>query len=215
MPALRFERFAPRVRAVVWKGEESPTELLAALPKAWQGRLPTHETRIRETLSARRALLALAPEAAAAGFVKDEFGKPHLKGNQAPHFSLTHSHGHAAALVSPFACGIDLQLRVDKITTLRRKFEREDEREFIEKQPDEIGALHVLWGAKESLFKLWGRKVIDWRKHLIVHEFEYAPGGGQFAGEVRKGDEVIPATLWFRWVGDFCLVAAVANVKKR
>jgi len=169
MPALRFERFAPDVRAVVWEGEESPEALLSALPEAWRGRLPTHETRIKETLSARRALLALAPEAAAAGFEKDEYGKPHLKGEKGLHFSLTHSHGHAAAIVSKAVCGIDLQRRVDKIIRLRSKFERPDERAFIERQPDEVGALHVLWGAKESLFKLWGKRVIDWHEHLIVY----------------------------------------------
>lgn len=212
MPALRFERFAPAVRAVVWSGEESPAELLAALPAAWKGRLPQHETRIKETLSARRALLALAPKAAAAGFEKDEFGKPHLIGDDKVNFSLSHSHGHAAAMVSPYACGIDLQLRVEKITTLRSKFEREDERAFIKQQPDEVGALHVLWGAKESLFKLWGRRVIDWHQDLVVFEFEHAPGGGSFKGEVRKNGEVIPANLWFRWVGDFCLVAAAAEL---
>jgi len=211
MPALRFERFASEVRAIVWEAKESTQELLSALPETWRGRLPSHDDRIKETLSSRRALLALAPEAAAAGFEKDEFGKPHLKGESALHFSLTHSHGHAAALVSTRPCGVDLQLRVDKIIKLRSKFERPDERAFISRQPDEIGALHVLWGAKESLFKLWGKRVIDWHRHLVVFEFEHAPAGGHFRGEIRKGVEVIPAQLWFRWVGEYCLVAAIAD----
>ncbi|MFK8056889.1 MAG: 4'-phosphopantetheinyl transferase superfamily protein [Saprospiraceae bacterium] len=212
MPPLRFERFAPEVRAVVWEGEESSEDLLAALPAGWRGRLPKHDVRVKETLSARLALLALVPDAAEAGFEKDEFGKPHLNGEGALNFSLTHSHGHAAAIVSAHACGIDLQLRVEKIVKLRSKFEREDERAFIDRQPDEIAALHVLWGAKEALFKLWGRRDIDWHENLIVFEFELAPGGGAFKGEVRKNGEVIPAKLWFRWVEDFCLVAAVADL---
>ncbi len=211
MPALRFERFAPETRAVVWEGLESPAELLAALPQAWSGHLPEKEARLKETLSARRALLALAPDAAKEGFVKDTFGKPHFRGQTKLEFSLSHSHGHAAALVSPQACGIDLQRRVDKITKLRSKFERLDERAFIERQPDEVGALHVLWGAKESLFKLWGRRLIDWHEHLIVFEFEHAPGGGEFKGEVRKDGVSIPAHLWFRWIGEYCLVAAVKD----
>jgi len=171
MPPLRFERFAPKVRAVVWEGKESTEELLSALPPKWRGRLPKHELRIKETLSARLSLLALAPDASEAGFEKDKFGKPHLNGEGALNFSLTHSHGHAAAMVSPYACGIDLQLRVEKITRLRRKFERVDEREFIERPPDEVAALHVLWGAKVGLFKLWGQRDIDRHENLVVFEF--------------------------------------------
>jgi phosphopantetheinyl transferase len=211
MPPLRFERFATDTRAVVWRGTESREELLAALPDAWQGSLPTNHTRQLDTLSARRALLSLAPKAAAAGFVKDAYGKPHLKGDGALNFSLSHSHGHAAAVVSPYACGIDLQKRVDKITKLRHKFEREDERAFISQQPDEIGALHILWGAKESLFKMWGKREIDWHEHLIVLPFQHTPGGGRLLGEVRKDKVYMQANMWFRWVDDFCLVAAIAS----
>ncbi len=211
MPALQFERFAPEIQAIVWEGSESPAELLDPLPEAWRGQLPHNDVRLKDTLSARRALLALAPDAARDGFEKDNFGKPHFKGLDTLEFSLSHSHGHAAALVSPQACGVDLQLRVDKILKLRRKFERPDERAFIEGQADEVGALHVLWGAKESLFKLWGKRLIDWHEHLIVYEFEHNPKGGEFKGEVRKDGVVIRAKLWFRWIGDYCLVAAVAD----
>ncbi len=211
MPPLRFERFDATCRAVVWRGEESREELLAALPHTWQQGLPTHPARAIETLCARRALLALAPDAAQTGFVKDQHGKPHLLADPSLHFSLSHSHQHAAALVSTRACGIDLQMRVDKITRLRSKFERADERAFISQQPDEIGALHVLWGAKESLYKLWGKRLIDWHQHLIVHPFEHAPGGGTFAGLVQKDGQQLRATLYFRWVGEFCLVCASAD----
>ena len=212
MPAIRFERFAPKIRAIVWEGSESPAELLAPLPEAWRGQLSKNAVRLKDTLSARRALLELAPQAAKEGFEKNSFGKPHFKGQAKLEFSLSHSHGHAAALVSPYACGVDLQLRVDKITKLRSKFENIEERAFIERQEDEVGALHVLWGAKESLFKLWGRRLIDWHDHLIVSEFEHNLSGGQFKGEVRKDGLIIPAHLWFRWIGNYCLVAAVTDI---
>lgn len=211
MPAIRFERYESTTRAVVWRGTESREELLEALPLQWHNNIPALPARAIETLSARRSLLALAPEAGKEGFVKDEFGKPHFAHNNSLHFSLSHSHKHAAALVSEAPCGIDLQIRVEKIIRLRGKFESTAEREFIQQQPSEVDALHVLFGAKEALFKLWGKREIDWHKNLIVKPFLLTPGGGSFKGEVRKNDELIKANLYWRWIDDFCLVVAVLD----
>ena len=209
VPALRFERFAPEVRAVVWAARESTDELAAALPEHWRRGLPRHPSRARETLSARRALLALLPEAAPATLTRDRYGRPRLPDLPGVFFSLSHSHGHAAALVARSPCGVDLQRRVEKITRLRSKFERPDERASVARAADEAGALHVLWGAKESLFKLWSRREVDWHEHLVVRAFDYVPGGGSFLAEVRKTDPPIPARAWWRWLDEFCLVGAV------
>ena len=208
MPALRYDRLADDVRAVVWASTEPEAALAAALPPPWRGRLPRHASRRCETLGARRALLALAPELSSRTFAKDAHGKPFLEGSPPRHFSLSHSHGHAAALVSATPCGVDLQRRVGKILRLRSKFERADERAFVERQASETDALHVLWGAKEALYKLYGRRGIDWHEDLIVFPFDLVPGGGAFRGEVRKGGEVIGARLAWRWEGSFCLVGA-------
>ena len=192
----------------MWRGTESREELLEALPIGWQDNLPAHPARAIETLSARRSLLALAPEAEHQGFTKDEFGKPHFTHHPNLHFSLSHSHQHAAAMVSEVPCGIDLQLRVEKITRLRRKFENEAEKAFIQDLPSEIDALHVLVGAKESVFKLWGNRDIDWHKNLLVKPFLLTPGGGTFQGEIRKDNQILNADLHWRWVDDYCLVVA-------
>ena len=211
MPALRFDRLADDVRSVVWASTESEAALAAALPEAWRARLPRHPARRCETLGARRALLALAPELADGTLDKDAYGKPYLRGGPPLHFSLSHSHGHAAALVSGVACGVDLQRRVPKITRLRSKFERPDERASVERQPSEVDALHVLWGAKEALYKLYGRRGLDWHEDMVVAPFDLTPGGGAFRGEIRKGGEVIHARLAWRWQGEWCLVGGWAD----
>lgn len=211
MPELRRERFdvpgGGDAAVSVWRGDPRGDRLLGELPPAWRDGLPAGPQRRAETLAARRALLALRPDAAAARLVKDRFGKPHLP--DGAHLSLTHSHGHAAALVAAVACGVDLQLRVSKILQLRSKFERPDERAFVAAADDEAGALHVLWGAKEALYKLWGRRGIDWHADLVVRPFEHVAHGGTFAAEVRKGGRVIRAQMRYGWVGEFCLVTAV------
>ena len=210
MPALRHETFAPRVHCVVWESTETAEALAAELPEGWRAVAPARPARQRETLGARRALLHAEPALATRALGKDAYGKPFLRGAPARHFSLSHSHGHAAALLADVPCGVDLQRRDEKITRLRTKFERDDERAFVEVQQDEVAALHVLWGAKESLYKLWGRRGIDWTADMIVAPFALDGDGGAFGGEVRRGREVVTARLAWRWVGAYCLVGAWA-----
>ena len=200
---------AGRARVSVWRAAEPERVLAEALPPAWRTGLPRHPDRRRETLAARRCLLALVPGAADTRVVREPTGRPRLEGRPDLHFSLTHSHGHAAALVAERPCGVDLQRRVEKITRLRGKFERDDERRGVEAADDPTGALHVLWGAKESLFKLWSRRVIDWHEHLVVDAFDYRAAGGGLRGEVRKTAPALRAAGFYRWVGAddaLCLV---------
>lgn len=211
MPLAYRHRLSDSAEVGVWRGTETHAELLDALPEQWTRRLPSHPDRARETLSARNALCTLLPGAVLHGFEKDEYGKPRLSGAPDLHFSLTHSAMAGAALVAAQPCGIDLQRRVDKITRLRSKFERADERACVSAHADEVGALHVLWGAKESLFKLWGARHIDWHEHLVVHAFDATAASGTFTGEVRKHGRVIGARLAYVWLDDSCLVTAIRD----
>ena len=209
MPVLCHHRFAPGVSCAVWEGTETADELAAGLPAPWRALQPASPERQRETLGARRALLSLDAALATRTLGRDGYGKPYFTGEPPRPFSLSHSHGHAAALLADVPCGVDLQRRDEKIARLRSKFERADERAFVGAHADEVAALHVLWGAKESLYKLWGRRGIDWTADMIVAPFATAGiGGGDFAGEVRKGGEVVAAQLAWRWVGAYCLVGA-------
>ncbi len=211
MPPLRYDRLGDAARALVWAGSESSEILAGGLPPTWAHHLPRHEQRARETLAARRALLALEPGLERLALRKSPEGKPFVNARPTVHFSLSHSHGQGAALVSPRTCGVDLQLRVEKIGRLRSRFERADEGAFVREQADELGALHVLWGAKESLYKLWGLRGVDWVEHLRVERFEHTAAGGTFTARVVVAQRQILADGYYRWVGDFCLVATVAR----
>ena len=196
---------------LVWAGTEPSAQLLEALPPQWRTPLPRHPDRRRETLAARRALRELIGRRAPGEIVKDTAGKPHLTTHPDLHVSITHSRGWGGALLARVPCGVDLQQRADKILRLRSKFERRGERAFVEAQTDEIAALHVLWGVKEALFKLWGEGGIDWHRHLVVHPFRYDAAGGECRGEIRIPGRRIGARCAYRWVGGQCLVCAIAS----
>ncbi|WP_317168668.1 4'-phosphopantetheinyl transferase family protein [Blattabacterium cuenoti] len=73
------------------------------------------------------------------------------------HISLSHSFGKIAIAISSYQIGIDIEkLRKDnKIVKVKNKFLRKDESIFIKKNYEK-DYLHVIWGIKESLYKLEG-----------------------------------------------------------
>lgn len=108
--------------------------------------------------------------------VKEESGKPFLRGS--PHkISITHTAQLAAVIRSDaFPVGIDLELIHPKVERLAFKFLREDEINSI--HPDEkIEKLILYWSAKESLYKLYGLREIDFMTQLLIEPFDMSTSG--------------------------------------
>ncbi len=82
--------------------------------------------------------------------------KPFFEGNK-KYVSFSHSYEKIAVAVSIYKIGIDIEkLRKDKkIIKIKKKFVRKDEFMFIHPNYEE-DYLHIIWGVKESLFKLLG-----------------------------------------------------------
>jgi phosphopantetheinyl transferase len=101
----------------------------------------------------------------------DAFGKPHL--NDGKHVSITHSHEFSAIILSNQNTGIDIELKRDKIIKIAEKF---NDSEFLflnkEVQSDYISRLTVIWGIKESIFKICNEAGISFKNHIRVHSFQ-------------------------------------------
>lgn len=88
----------------------------------------------------------------------------------------------------PTTCGCDIQALVDKMPRLAGKFMNVEEERFVRDYPapDRFDLLHVFWTAKESLYKAYGLKELDFRAHLRVEPFEWRDGRGEAIGRVEK-----------------------------
>ncbi|MCS6917138.1 MAG: 4'-phosphopantetheinyl transferase superfamily protein [Chitinophagales bacterium] len=100
----------------------------------------------------------------------DERGKPYLV-NFSVHISISHSADLSALLLSPSAAvGLDLEYCSPKIERIARKFL--SRRELDQLPPDaSLQQLYVYWCVKEALYKLYGRRELDFRRHLYVEPF--------------------------------------------
>ncbi|WP_296316334.1 4'-phosphopantetheinyl transferase family protein [Winogradskyella sp. UBA3174] len=99
----------------------------------------------------------------------DENGKPHLKGGK--HISITHSFTFSGVIISDKDVGIDIEMQRDKIGIIAKKFV-EYEFEYLDTNAEDyIRKLTVIWGIKESLYKLFATPGMLFKEHFLVIPF--------------------------------------------
>lgn len=165
------------------------------------------EGRRREFLAARILLHFMSGRSERGELYKDEAGKPHLRDSHF-HVSISHTVDYAAAIAHPNPCGVDVQRIVPKIKRLARKFVGEAER--IQLIPEhELLQLHLIWSAKEAMYKAFGRRELDFREHLFVDFEGFSPEKTTGSAYLRKGAAEMFFSLDFKVFDDFVLVGCV------
>lgn len=126
-----------------------------------------HEKRRMEWLSARWLLMNILKEydIPIERLSKDQFGKPYL--NECDlHLSISHAFPYVAAVVdSREPTGIDIEIPKEKITKIAPKFMHQEELLYSQ---DDIYILSLYWCAKETLYKIFGRRQLQFKKHLRI-----------------------------------------------
>lgn len=164
-----------------------------------------HPKRRLQHLAARYLLLRLLGDAARNGYQKDHYGKPHLIGLPC-HISLSHSHDMVAVAYADVPLGIDVQLFTTKIERIANKFMTHEDLAAL--GSNRLEELHAYWGAKECLYKGYGRRELDFKTHIFVAPFQYEEGFGRSTGRVSKNGLREDYMIFCRTTGDYMLVGA-------
>jgi phosphopantetheinyl transferase len=142
-----------------------------------------HPKRKREWLGVRVLLAEELGEYPGMSYNSD--GKPVLSDERK--VSLTHSDNCVAFAISNDICpGADIEIIGDKIQRLAHKFT------FPDKIPakyaeDNKKYLYTVWCAKETLFKIYSRGNLDFKKQLFIQADEISEKGS-FLGEIKTSD---------------------------
>lgn len=133
----------------------------------------------------------------------DEFGKPHLKDGK--HISISHSHEFSTIIISDQKVGIDIELQREKIIKIVDKFV-DYEFEFLNKQNQEeyIRQLTVIWGIKESIFKICNEIGISFKKHIQAKSFEINDKSG--SASLHFQNKIEDFSFHFEEIENFTLV---------
>lgn len=166
------------------------------------------EGRRCEFLAARNLIHQMSGRKDRGALIKDEFGKPHLE-NSKLQISISHTENLSAAVANFQPCGVDVQVFVNKIARLAPRFMNEEEISFLT-DANRLIFQHLIWGAKEAMYKAYGRREVDFREHLLV-DLEGIPlEKGHTKGYLKKDDLQKVYELDYRiFEGNYMLVVAV------
>lgn len=206
MPLLKTINCNPTTEILLWKINESLAELSAEVTLN-----PKNQQRFNGMKSElhQRAFLSVRKLLQFKGYTDfdlqyDQFGKPHL--NVGKHISISHSHEYATLIISDEIAGIDIEMQREKIIKIAPKF-AEKELEFLEKENQEsIRKLTVIWGVKESIFKIRNEVGISFKDHIHVHPFEIDAKSG--TANLHFQNKTVQFNYHFIEIDNFTLVYA-------
>lgn len=109
-----------------------------------------------------------------AGIYKNEFGKPFLT-NSSIHISQSHSYPYVAVLLdSEKNVGIDLEQKKSKLQRIAPRVFNDRE---LANAGDDLTKLCILWCAKETLIKLYGKKDLILKEEIAIDPFILSTAG--------------------------------------
>ena len=100
----------------------------------------------------------------------DEFGKPHLDDEK--YISITHSFAFSAIIISDQKVGIDIEKQREKIKLIANRFCDFELESLQQTDSNYVNKLTVIWGAKESIFKIKNERGISFKNHIQLRPFE-------------------------------------------
>lgn len=174
MPLYKTIKESKGITVFIWQITESEEELAVgvALTSNCQQRMGDMKSELH-----RRGFLSIRHLLEEAGYrdedlYYDKSGKPHLRdGNK---ISITHSHHFTGIIVSKNRdVGIDIEMQREKILRIANKFTPLEEYKTIANADALIRKLTIVWGAKESLFKIYAKHGLSFLHHVEVKDFTF------------------------------------------
>jgi len=207
VPLYKTITVTPTTTVYIWKIEESFSALSRniSLTDHCQIRVDGMKSELH-----KRGFMSVRHLLAEAGY-KDhdlyynEVGKPHL--HDGKHISITHSYTFSAIIVSDQAVGIDIEKQRDKILRIAHKFTPLEEYLTLNTSEARVRKLTIVWGAKESIYKLYSRSGLSFRKHIDVQDFGFKDG--KTKAKVYYNGDQSSYTITFEEFDGFTMVYAV------
>lgn len=141
----------------------------------------------------------------------DDAGKPHLKDGN--YISITHSHNFTGIIISKTEeVGIDIEKQRDKILRIAHKFTPIQAYRTLANSEAVVRKLTIVWGAKESLYKIYGQNGISFLHHIDVADFSFSDE--KTTAEILYKGELSKYNIRFLEFDEFACVYALREVKK-
>lgn len=161
-----------------------------------------HPQKKKEFLASRLALKQLDPD-----YRLVYEGRVPWMESSGKYVSLSHAHHVGAAILSAdYIVGVDVEQQRPQLLKIAEKFLHPDEKLMV--RPERaLADLHIYWGAKEALFKIWKFGSVDFSHELRVDTFA-ASDQGSTTAQILKLGSIINCQVNFQYVDGYYLVFA-------
>lgn len=161
------------IRTMVWQMDESTEDILMQMPQAESLRSAMQNfksaQRQKEFLFARYLVFLFFGQQETIAYNQD--GKPFLTDNSAQ-ISISHSGNYICVAAHPtLPVGVDIEVLGTKIAKVKRRFLSESELTDLKDDADNRKG-HLYWSAKEAIYKIAGKKAVDFQKSIAIQPFE-------------------------------------------
>lgn len=190
----------------VWKIEESFDELSKNTPLTdrCEKRLLSMKSELHQ-----RGFLSVRHLLKEAGYTDFDLyynnnGKPHLTDNK--YISITHSFTFSAIIISDYEVGIDIEKNREKIKIIQHKFVN-FEKDYLHKDDNYIEQLTIIWGAKESLYKIYPYGGLTFKNDIDINPFQIS--NKKTTGYIKVKNWNKKYNIGFEQIENFTLVYAL------
>jgi phosphopantetheinyl transferase len=209
MPLLKTIALNDYTQLFVWKISETFDELFqsVALKDVSMARVESmkSESHQRGFLAVRRLLM----EAGYSDFdlYYDEFGKPHLGNGK--HISISHSHDFSVIVLSDVNVGADLEILKEKTLKLAPRYMDVSHLENLSKS-DELIKATVVWGIKESVFKIKNEMGISFKDNIFEDDFNLEDK--KCGVSLQFNDKTERFNIVFEFIENYVFVCAFSSI---
>ncbi len=194
MPVTTINKLRENTFLIVWEITESNfqlQELLHARLHDWHAQDYHREN--KHWLASRLAILHHFRNEEV-DLIKDIYNKPHLKVEEKDvYVSITHSFDKAAVILSTdHMVAMDLERIDNRISRVMHKFCNQTELAFA---AGDTKKLTIIWAAKETLYKWYGKKELDFKDYMTITPFEINQSEFEISGAINKADYRVVCTI--------------------
>lgn len=204
MPLFYQQNINYATKLAIWKIEEKESFFLEKVPLNIQ---VSHPHKRLQHLAGRYLLPTLYSDFPLYEILIADTRKPFLK-NEEYHFSISHCGQFAAAIVSnELRVGIDIELQTERLHKIKHKFLSTKELIFVNShsKPEQLQLLTIMWGAKEAMFKWYGKGSVDFNVMMEIEEFILSTSGS-FQAIFHTATKSFRLQLEYKILNTLCLV---------
>jgi len=200
MPIYQTNNISDNLKIAIWKITETEDELTNELVLVGFELNSIYKTknkqRLKQWLATRLLLNDFFKDVKV---IYDSLGKPSLDNGW--NISISHSNDFVAInLNKDDDCGIDIEKITPKIERIKHKFLNNIDLENV----ISLEHLIIYWGAKEALYKYYGKKEVLFIENLFINNFNKS--NNKFNGKIKMADFQKEIPMMWEKVEDFVMV---------